>query len=599
MKLPVYESSVGAPNPPQFRGVVDTTSNAFSEIADGLVNYQQGRLKQMEEETKLEYYKADTAIRFELEDAHQKMIESIQNGGSYAGAEEKYQETYNSVLGKYGKVFSGDPLENEKAMADYSRIGLGHTIQLRNAISSRRKSDARQAYSLRKEQAASVFLENPQKAIEMLTGATAGLQSVGVVNGDGAKAEIAQFVKQNTANKIQYFAQNNPNDPKSVLEMIEAEKENLDVDTYLNIRGNVLNEIERQDTLKNAYDNVINGGADAKQSDVDLVFNSVLESGISADSPEFASSLIEISARTNKFPTQVEKQLESIIFLPSENITSEQAKTFANIAAISKEIPPSSMSKMSGASKAAIRFVNDSIESGIPVETAVKQASAAMTNLQDAEKAEKDLEKFKDKSLYKDGEDPFLSYADGTVVSRLFQTGGASLLPGEQAPVPDPRMRSLFENRAFIYSQMGKSKDAAIEAAYKDVAQVFQPYKEKIIKYAPSVTTGLSDGEFEENAIIKPLQKLGMFNDKYKYEIVSDSQTEKEFMSGEMTTYPIYVVNDMGVLDRVRDKDNKPLRTMPLKMKAFKPFFSAGPLLLTDEDQKKFKEGKLKPWIQF
>jgi len=94
MKIPVYDPQINA-STSQYNAVADIRTNTLGEIADGLQQYGKFREAQLEEERKTEQFKADAAIRYELDDARSKMLDSIQNGGAYADAEAKYQETFD------------------------------------------------------------------------------------------------------------------------------------------------------------------------------------------------------------------------------------------------------------------------------------------------------------------------------------------------------------------------------------------------------------------------------------------------------------------------------------------------------------------------
>ena len=97
MKIPVYSPQINA-STVQYNAVADIRTNTLGEMADGLQQYGKFREAQLEEERQTERFKADSAIKYELEDAHSKMLDAIQNGGAYADAEAKYQKTFDETL---------------------------------------------------------------------------------------------------------------------------------------------------------------------------------------------------------------------------------------------------------------------------------------------------------------------------------------------------------------------------------------------------------------------------------------------------------------------------------------------------------------------
>ena len=108
MKIPVYDPQINA-STVQYNAVADIRTNTLGEIADGLQQYGKFREAQLEEERQTERFKADSAIKYELEDAHSKMLDAIQNGGAYADAEAKYQKTFDETLAKYMPMMGDDP----------------------------------------------------------------------------------------------------------------------------------------------------------------------------------------------------------------------------------------------------------------------------------------------------------------------------------------------------------------------------------------------------------------------------------------------------------------------------------------------------------
>jgi len=234
MKIPVYDTQINA-STTQYNAVADIRTNTLGEIADGLQQYGKFRESQLEEERKTEQFKADSAIRYELDDAHSKMLDSIQNGGAYADAEAKYQKTFDDTVAKYMPMMGDDPNGTERFQAEYKRYGLGQLVQLRNTVQARRKGDAVDATNLRVQQSEErmmrAMISGDEKAVNAeLAGQAsiyAGATAVGAITPDEAKMKIQQLVSNMRGKQALFIAQNDPRAAKTALDSAYEKKEIL------------------------------------------------------------------------------------------------------------------------------------------------------------------------------------------------------------------------------------------------------------------------------------------------------------------------------------------------------------------------------------
>ncbi len=339
MKIPVYSPQINA-STVQYNAVADIRTNTLGEIADGLQQYGKFREAQLEEERQTERFKADSAIKYELEDAHSKMLDAIQNGGAYADAEAKYQKTFDETLAKYMPMMGDDPNITERARAEYQRYGLGHTVQLRNAIQQRRKGDAIDATNLRVQQSDErmmrAMIAGDKKAVDAELAAQAsiyaGATAVGAITKDEATFKIQQRVSNMRGKEALYLAQNDPRAAKQALESAYAKKEIMAED-YISASAMVnkaIEEIGSYESVKNYITDPTNNERPNKQS-VDVGFNYVLQKTKGMDQAGFENEVLKYSISAGAVPQQIMNQVGAYFGQSAEDAKPEAVMQMARI----------------------------------------------------------------------------------------------------------------------------------------------------------------------------------------------------------------------------------------------------------------------------
>lgn len=547
MRIPKYDAQISAQSAPRFNQTVDLRSDTFSKIADGLDNYRDYRIKQLEEETKTEYYKADISAKYELEDAHSKMIDAIQNGGAYSGAEEKYQKTHDAIVQKYGKIFSGDQNAYERQMMDFKQYGLQHTVQLRNAVQARRKSDARQAYSLREQQASAKFLDNPQEAIQMMTQATAGLRGTGILTDDGAKAEIAQFVKKNTANKIQYFAQNNSTNPQAVLDLVEAEKSNLDIDTYLNLRGAAMKDVEQQVSIREVTDYMAEpaGKKQPKQESVDLFYQKeIAEKSQDMTPSQYEQSVIDASIGSNTIPTQISQQAGVYLSSDPATMSKQDMATSASLARIISETDKyASKLKSTGISKDIVdkaKILTTRMDAGMDISKALE------STYMDTEES---------KELYK---------TSLTEARKILMYGRTNQQDVDVGVIPKEAKADFIDAYARARSQTASLTEAA-DIAKKEVNNRYKDFNGVKVKDPVTSATPYDEKSWIGAAEGYYKQKVGELRPDEKVLVLVDRESKRLQFEGKEPSYPLFIMSgETSTPIPVFDKTTgQPIRVLP------------------------------------
>lgn len=245
MRIPQYDNKVNAPNAPQFNNTVDLRNDSLSALADSLGEVQQVMMKEKEEAQKTAFFQADTSIKMAMDQAMFDIKSKLQNGGSYADAEAQYQKAHDTAIKQFGSAFDADKSGNVRlrSMAEYQSAGLDNILKIRDAVSTRRRSDARSSINLRAEQLAEQYIgktEEEKSAIRnQLVGSLAGGAAVGLYTGAEGKQKAKEQIQKMDAMDLKLTMQNDALAGKSSLAEIESryKEGRIDADTYISYRG--------------------------------------------------------------------------------------------------------------------------------------------------------------------------------------------------------------------------------------------------------------------------------------------------------------------------------------------------------------------------
>lgn len=245
MRIPQYDNKVNAPNAPQFNNTADLRNDSLSSVADGLEQVYKVKLKEDEEAKKTAFLQADTSIKMAMDQAMFDIKSKLQNGGSYADAEAQYQKAHDTAIKQFGSAFDADKSGNVRlrSMAEYQSAGLDNILKIRDAVSTRRRSDARSSINLRAEQLAEQYIgktEEEKSAIRnQLVGSLAGGAAVGLYTGAEGKQKAKEQIQKMDAMDLKLTMQNDALAGKSSLAEIESryKEGRIDADTYISYRG--------------------------------------------------------------------------------------------------------------------------------------------------------------------------------------------------------------------------------------------------------------------------------------------------------------------------------------------------------------------------
>lgn len=346
MRIPQYDNQVNAPNAPQFNNTPDLVTDNLSSVLNGLGEVQKVMEREKEEAQKTAFFQADTSIKMELATAKHDLLEKIKNGGSYADAEAQYQKAHDAAIAKYSSVFDQDKSGNTKlrSMAEYQAEGLQNIMQIRDTVTSRRRSDTSSSASLRMEQlkrdyALAETPEQRQAALSAMSGTMASLSSTGIITGAEGKSKLTGVIQGAEADRLLLFAQNNADNPKAVLDEVERSKNNLSVDNYISMRGSALNAVEVLGTVDKVtnFMNDPSNHAPPKQQDVDVAFTKYLTDNaetISQDQAKFESDVINLSVQSGQIPSAIRSQADSFLSMYRQDMSKEHAAAVAQSARI-------------------------------------------------------------------------------------------------------------------------------------------------------------------------------------------------------------------------------------------------------------------------
>lgn len=572
MKIPVYDPQINA-STSQYNAVADIRTNTLGEIADGLQQYGKFREAQLEEERKTEQFKADAAIRYELDDAHSKMLDSIQNGGAYADAEAKYQKTFDDTVAKYMPMMGNDPNVTERFQAEYKRYGLGQLVQLRNTVQARRQSDAVGSAELLKAQKMEAWrranLAGDTKAADQIAKEIptiySKLTAVGAMSQGKAQAMIMSDISNMKVEGVAFIAQTDPNKALSVLDEQYNKKEILAED-YIKARGPLMTKVEEHNAIVGAQQLFATAPTALSEKQMGVLETSYIQKAneIKKANPDagqqfFYESQIDMANKTGQFGPQFTNQMKNMVFADPDRMSQSDKTTVSEIAKVYKDAPKTAQMKLDAQTRVVMDLINARIEAGMPDSSAVDQVLRAMKAIPTG----KELDNFAKDTLKE------FEKAGGSASAYLYdqRNWGIPWVESVYGYNPSADEISSFENNYIYARAMGESPGNARALAAKDAQRNVGFYKGEPMNLAPSMLyPGVEDSDFEAVAVIPKLKSIGAYSDKYKYIIQPDNTTKMEYVArGQKTkdgkmiqpTYKIMMKDEMGAIIPVTDSNNR------------------------------------------
>ncbi len=525
MKIPVYDPQINA-STTQYNAVADIRTNTLGEIADGLEQYGKFREAQLEEERKTERFKADAAIRYELQDAKSKMIDTIQNGGSYSDAEAKYQKVHTDTIGKYLPMMGDDPNVTERAKAEYSRLGLSDTIELRNVIQARRKSDVLQSSDLIGKQAEQLFLTDKKKAIEMYSRAITGAQAIGAINGDGGKAKMIDFVQKGTAREMDLVFQNNKDNPQAAADWVEANKADLNPDVYLNGREKAQNEIYAFGSVQQVKNYITDPVAHKapQQESVDVYYQRELAPMMGQDLGAYEEATINLAVSTGKLPQQLANQAAAYLEMDPSLMSKDDLQTAASNARI-----------VSAANKSAAKLSKTNLSSDTIAKSnlLVQRMDAGMSVDKAMMSMQRDLGTEEGKKLY------------GSSVTEARNILLEKKLGGERVRVDIPSYAQGDFIQAYATAKMNTAKPSeAARMAQDEINNRYKKFNGITVKDPATSVSMYDEDSWVKASTMKYQEKIGPLLKGQAVVALADGETKRMMQLGERPSFALFLSHD-------------------------------------------------------
>lgn len=328
MRIPQYtsEQRISAPQ-------VATTKIAdpvdLSKVINIIENQYEIGIKEQEREQKLFYANEVARTQLALDEEYAKASEAIANGDYKA--KDRYNEFYNNTVQQSLSRFSDyDPEIVEAARIDFERTGVGNGMRLKTAVRSKIKSDALSSSKLRLETLKRSYFdaqssEEQQSILSDVNKTVANLEANNAIaRGSGAEV-VRSWVGDIETQKIILESQTNP---LNALNSLEKNKSNLDIDTYVSLKGRLLSQKKEIEDLAVA-ESFLRGESEEtpNQEQVDSFANTqeVLEQEGKINAFEKISLNAAMIAKTGRLPDVIKQNFDGLFYMQAEEVTPEDA----------------------------------------------------------------------------------------------------------------------------------------------------------------------------------------------------------------------------------------------------------------------------------
>lgn len=524
MRIPQYESQVNTPSAPQFNQIADVRNDDLAQIADGLNEVYKVKLKEQEEAKKTAIFQADTSIKMELDKAAFDVMEKIKNGGSYADAENAYQKAHDNAVAKYASAFDVDESGNTKlrAMSEYQADGLQNLLRIRDAVTSRRRSDtvssANARLSMLQEEYALAGQDQNKRNEVMgkMSSTMAGLAGIGVITGDEGKMRLKNALRGAEQNRIELLRQNNPDNPQLILDEIEKNQSVLGIETYISERGKTLTDLQRVDSASRVTEYMSDPtgyqGMAIQQQDVDLFYQNNIVPLSQQSVESYESAIIQTASVTGKVPSQVVRQANTFFNMDASTISATDEATISSMANVVSSIGKRpDLVGQNGVSKDDVvkaNILKSRIDSGISPQQAMMDMRTVTQNEQSLE-------------LYKSA----LSESKNILVGTK-----ASGVKVDMPEIPKYANSDFMQSYA-IHRSLGATQEEASNLAQEEINSSFGEFNGKLFKDAATNF----DTRFSEESFIGAA-KGAMSSVGYEppqgatFGVVADAITKKQYM---------------------------------------------------------------------
>lgn len=548
MKIPIYDPQINPANV-QYNSIADVRTETLGELADGLQTYSKYREKQLDDERKTEQFKADSAIQYELQDAKSKMIDTIQNGGSYADAEAKYQKIYEASLAKNMPAMGDDKNVTERFKAEYTRRGLADTIEIRNAIQARRKGDSVDSAKLLKAQKTEDWRraviagdeKTAAKIVSELPKIYAGVTATGAMSPDTAKLGLMSDMSGLAVERVGFVAQT---DPKKALTLLDEgyNKKDILAEDYMKARGPLMVKVEELGTYEQVQSYIadpLNNKKPSKEA-IDVGFNHVIKTAGEMDTNQFENTVIDYSIKAGGVPKQIQQQAGAFLSAEPDTVDPKAAMQMARIVS---EISKKDILLMDGR-----KFSKDEIA------TADLMVSRANSGMNESESV---------KSVLRQKNNP--------LVDDMYQKAKTDIISAYSKGDVDNSEPEYIDTYARMRSY-GASKSEAQSKAEEIVDNIYGDFNGVKIKHPASAIpdptrSGETYSDSEWNKAVDGMVGKGFIQNTFGKDatplLMADHETLRLVNQGKQPTFPFAVHLGGDNPDNFvipRDSDGKPIR---------------------------------------
>lgn len=571
MKIPTYDSTVQPSSGTPYRGVADVRSDTFSEIAKGIDAYAERLDRDNAEALKTEYYKADTAIRYELDKGYSEMVERIKNGGAYGKAEAEYQKLYDGVIKKYGRAFEADPNVRERSMAEYKRMGLEQTLRLKNVVQARRKSDAVFAANLAINEFQRQYFDAPDEAaraavLGKVSKTMAGLTAVGAIDQNEARVKITNFAAQGELLRFNMALQDN--NTQQAEEILSKAKGILDPETFVRMRGSVISLKEKLDFVDEQKAAIYGESVSSQtggqptaatkpvkitQNGVDAVLQENIER-LAKEAPDgrppqelIEQEVIDLALRSRMMPTQIAEQASVYLGMDPQQMDASDYATAASMARVISTVNDSGIKIKSNLDKklvAKAELMYRRMENGMSAQKAYTTVSSVVGETE---------ESFK---LFNQTKEE---------VNKLFLGKKVSSYEFDMSDIPQSvDARSEWGD---LYSEnrtLGASVEEAADMATKQIKKTYQKFNGVVARDPITRFINISEREAVSMAQSAFAERSGLqLGPGERLVVAADGIAKKKILAGEPPSFPVLMSIDgsepVAVIDT---KTGRPLRIM-------------------------------------
>lgn len=542
MRIPTYVSEGNLDSPRLQTARIAEPIDLSSTIR--AVEQQAGYALEKQAQEWKTYTIAETqSAQLEIDTKYNELMERVKNGGSYATVEKEFEKFYKKRVGQSLQNLSQDPNTARLAQLDYNKQGVEYGMRLKNAISTRRKSDAIQAVNSRvegwkREYIESTTPEAKMNVIQKFNSAISGLEGSGAISKGSGENKVKAFLADVKGMELSLIEANQGHLAAS--EFLEKNKEVFPVEAY--VRQKIeYGKIAKAEAMQRMFEESV--ARDYSQEDVDefeeVTAQQEAEEKISPE--EFEQRLTYSIAQSGKVPKQMQRTMSGMMSVLPDTLTPERANEIArsariitNSVAMEPALANGTQEGFGDSERITANMITKQINEGVDAYSAVK---SVMMKRNDPNFSK----------LYKDARGDFLKnkkypkYVDKIKDKLDLDDGSLSFV-----------MTDIIDS--FAESKMlGASDKDALNAAIEKAQGKTGKFNGQVVDYPPHKVTAYKDEQIWVDAANKALTKVMPEGDpllgKVQPVLMGDARTVKALNSGlpsNQVPFVLYIKDENG-----------------------------------------------------